>query len=118
ELRRASTAVALDSVRGVNRLVERLTDAGLDSVVALELLPWLREPSDVPIAMRSDITTTAAWLSDSAIAALNGAVGDYLHREASSLDLGMSLRYEDAYFDPATPPPGMPSKIAIFVHGL
>jgi triacylglycerol lipase len=118
ELRRASTSLALDSVRGVNRLVERLTDAGLDSVVALELLPWLQAPSVAPIEMRSDITGSSAWLSDSAIAALNGAVGDYLHREGNALDLGLSLRYRDAYLDPAASPPTMPPRIAVFVHGL
>src|SRR5690606_17173014 len=95
ELRRASTSLTLDSVRGINRLVQRLTDTGLDSELALQLLPWLREQPRLPIAMRSDIVGSAAWLSDAALGALNGAVGDYLHREASELDLGFVLRYRD-----------------------
>jgi pimeloyl-ACP methyl ester carboxylesterase len=118
ELRRASTALALDSVRGVNRAVEQLTDLGLDGALALRLLPWLQEPTSGPIAMRSDIFGTAPWLSDAAIGALNGAVGDYLHREGNALDLGLSLRYGNEYFDGSAPPPALPSRLALFVHGL
>lgn len=113
EVRRTSTSVALDSVRAVNRTLQRLTDAGLDAASALRL----EEPPPTPIAMRSDIVGSAPWLSDAAIGALNGAVGDYLQREGNALDLGFSLRYRDAYFDPAAPP-DLPSKLALFVHGL
>lgn len=122
ELRRASTSLALDSVRGVNRAVQRLTDVGLDSAVALRLLPWLREPPTAPIAMRSDVVGTAPWLSDGAIGVINGAVGDYLHREGNALDLGFALRYRDEYFDAESSPrslaTALPAKIAVFVHGL
>lgn len=122
ELRRASTSLTLDSVRGINRLVQRLTDTGLDSELALQLLPWLREQPRLPIAMRSDIVGSAAWLSDAALGALNGAVGDYLHREASELDLGFVLRYRDEYFDRARlasgSAPALPGRVAVFLHGL
>src|SRR5437868_2252192 len=66
---------AIAVVRGVNRVVERLTDAGIDVAMRERV-----EPTTIPIAMRSDIVKTKEWLADAALGALNGAVGDYLHR--------------------------------------
>jgi pimeloyl-ACP methyl ester carboxylesterase len=105
---------ALAVVRGVNRLVERLTDAGLDAATAASLLDRHAKPS-VPIATRSDVVGTGPWLADAAIGAINGAVGDYLHRGENALALGMSLRRDDAYL---TTPLAAGARIAVFVHGL
>jgi pimeloyl-ACP methyl ester carboxylesterase len=117
ELRGTATSVALGSVRGINRLVQRLTDAGLDSGTALRLLPFLAARPGPPIALRSDVVGDKHWLEDGALGLLNGAVGDYLHREDSELDMGFVLRSGDAYFvDEAPRVEG--DKVALFVHGL
>jgi pimeloyl-ACP methyl ester carboxylesterase len=110
ELRRVVTSLALDSVRGVSRSVQRLTEIGLDFAPAAA--------AAAPIAMRSDIVGTAPWLADASLGALNGAVGDYLHREKNELDLGFVLRSGDAYFDSEVPPLATKRKLAVFVHGL
>jgi triacylglycerol lipase len=118
ELRRATTSRALDSVRAVNRALQLLTDAGMDTAVAASLVPWLRASDGSPVPMRSDVVGTATWLSDGAAGLLNGVVGDYLHRERNGLDLGFSLRHDDGYLDieaPFTPPT---RRVVVFVHGL
>jgi pimeloyl-ACP methyl ester carboxylesterase len=114
EIRRASTSGVLGSVRLVNRTVERLLDAGLVDIDE-------RAPS--PIPMRSDAMGSGPWFVDSTIAALNGAVGDYLHRQTNELDLGMKLRHRDAYLalerDELAALITEPTpRCAIFVHGL
>jgi pimeloyl-ACP methyl ester carboxylesterase len=115
ELRRTSTARAFDAIRATNRLVERLTDAGLDAALAVHLLPFL-EKGDAPVPMRSDAIGSAAWISDAVIGALNGAVGDYLHREKNHLAIPFGLF-------PLPPQSGGRdgeglAKLAVFVHGL
>ena len=113
-VRRATTSIALGSVRAANGALRWLTDRGLDAASAL----GPEQPASTPITMRSDVVGSAEWLSDAALGALNGAVGDYLHRESNPLDLGFSLRYRDAYLDPAMPASDLPSRLAVFVHGL
>jgi pimeloyl-ACP methyl ester carboxylesterase len=54
-----------------------------------------------------------------ALAALNGAIGDALARDASALALVMTLRHRGADLDLDGPVvPGATGRIAIFVHGL
>src|SRR5262245_14509062 len=70
ELRRASTAGVLGSVRLVNHIVERLLDAGLDATAgSIDA----GDPSPVP--MRSDAFGSGPWWIDATVAALNGAIG-------------------------------------------
>jgi triacylglycerol lipase len=108
-----SSAVPLATIRSLNRLIEWSTDPIADLIA---LGPWLKEPRG-PIPMRSDLVGTEAWLADGAIAALNGAVGDYLHRQKNGLEIGFLLRHGDEYVSPETFVP--PSRrIAVFVHGL
>jgi pimeloyl-ACP methyl ester carboxylesterase len=64
------------------------------------------------------VAGTGPWLEDAALGALNGAIGDYLHREGNPLDLGFALRFGDAYFDAESPPIGAHRRVAVFVHGL
>lgn len=121
-LRRASTAGALGAIRTVNRAVEQLTDAGIDAAVAARLLAWAQAPAGSPVPMRSDVVGSGPWLSDAAIGALNGVVGDYLHREGNALDLGFSLRHGDDYIAVDAPGPAAfqprTRRLAVFVHGL
>jgi pimeloyl-ACP methyl ester carboxylesterase len=123
-LRRASTSRVLGSIRAVNRGVKYLTDAGIDAAVAARLLALASAPLPSPVPMRSDIVGAAAWLSDAAVGALNGVVGDYLHREENGLDLGFSLRHGEGYIALDSPlpialRPAPPTRrIAVFVHGL
>ena len=109
---RASLAITLGSVRGVNHAVRFITDAGLEPV-----LGRLAHEAE-PIEMRSDIAGTAAWISDAALGALNGAVGDYLQRSNNPLDLGLSLRFRDRYLDATSGTPELPARLAVYVHGL
>jgi pimeloyl-ACP methyl ester carboxylesterase len=72
------------------------------------------------IALRR--ATDAPSLADSprgalALAALNGAIGDALHLEASDLALAMTLRRRGADVDPDAPALGG-TRLAVFVHGL
>ena len=120
EVRVAATALSLGSVRTVNRAAQALTELGIDAATGLGLL---REGAPVePIALRSDIMGSRAWLSDAALGALNGAVGDRLHQSGSALDLGFSLRSGDTHFPvkSSEPPPfSWPGpRVAVFVHGV
>lgn len=123
-IRRASTARVLGSIRAVNRAVEGLIDAGLDAATAARLLAWANSPADTPVPMRSDVIGTGPWLSDAAIGALNGVVGDSLHRAQNGLALGFSLRHGEDYVDVdapgkiALPRAPKPRRLAVFVHGL
>jgi pimeloyl-ACP methyl ester carboxylesterase len=117
ELRRLATSGVLGSVRLGNRAVKAILAAGLD----VALPPAADE--DAPIPQRSDVTGSAAWWADATVAALNGAVGDYIHRQGNGLDMGMWLRHADRYLAPDAidiePGEGeLPSRLVVFVHGL
>jgi pimeloyl-ACP methyl ester carboxylesterase len=120
DLRRATTALNLDSIRAVNRAIERLTNAGLDAALVAQLLPLAETSGGAPVPMRSDAVGSAGWLSDAAIGALNGIVGDYLHQQGNGLDLGLSLRRGDALHpvDGPDAPEIASRSVAVFVHGL
>lgn len=116
-VRRVLTAGVLESVKGVNRVVEAVTDAGLDYAVRGE------PAEEVPVALRSDVAGSRNWLGDSALALLNAAVGDYLSQSGNQLDISMVFRIGDRYV-PLTEealaeamPEGRP-RVAFFVHGL
>jgi hypothetical protein len=129
DVQRAATALSLGPVRVVNRLVRTVTDVGLDVAEAQAERPV--PPARLsPIPMRSDITGTRPWLADATLAALNGAVGDYLHREGNALDMGFWLRHQDRYLSlreqpsptvaaPGELPPAPPGpRRVLLVHGL
>lgn len=114
-VRRVTTRGVLASIRAVNRLVEAVTDVGLD--VAERALP---PPAPSAVPMRSDVMRSARWVGDAALGLVNGAIGDHLGARDNGLDLGMSFRHGDAYLAPEAPLelPGATSSIALFVHGL
>lgn len=101
-VRHAAVGTVLGTVRAVNRGVEVVTDAGIRAVAPAST-------DEGPVILRSDALGTAPWVGDALIGAVNGVVGDHLHRRSNGLDLGMSLRFETA---------AATGRIAVFVHGL
>lgn len=115
-VRRVTTRGVLGTIRVVNRLVEALTDVGLDAAERA-----IEPPSVGAVPMRSDVMRSARWMGDAALGLVNGAVGDHLRARANGLDLGMSFRHGDAYLDLEGAPlamEGATPKVALFVHGL
>jgi pimeloyl-ACP methyl ester carboxylesterase len=111
-LRRLGTGATLASVRGVNRLVEALTDAVLDE------LPLPEVPS-APVPLRSDAIGSPAWVADAALGLLGGAVGDRLGPRHAGLDLGFRLRIGDRYVDEAPDAVHeLGRRVVVLVHGL
>jgi len=102
------TRGTLASIQAVNRLVEVLTDEAID-------LADLPAPDGPPIPQRSDITQTAAWVGDMALATVNAAIGDHLARAGNPLDLGFHLRHGDRYLGPDDM---LTEPLLVLVHGL
>jgi len=109
-VRRTLTDATLGSVRGVNRAVEALADMGLAAWVA-------DAPDPTPVALRSDVAGSPAWLEDSVLGVVNGVFGDRLRDRTAPLDLGFVLRHGDTYLPPVPSRSDTPA-IAVFVHGL
>lgn len=105
-VRRVITDGVLGTVRGVNRAVEALSDAGLAMVPDAEA---------APVPLRSDVVGTPAWLEDAALGVVNGVVGDRLGGSTAPLDLGFALRDGDAYT--LSPRDDRPD-VVVLVHGL
>ncbi|MFK7988905.1 MAG: esterase/lipase family protein [Sandaracinaceae bacterium] len=121
-LRRVATRGVLGSIKLVNRTVEAVTDAGLDLAEAT-VLADLEAPAVVP--MREDVTRSATWVSDAAMALVNAAVGDHLEARGNGLGIEMQLRVGDRYAAPdvesirnALADTDASPKLAVFVHGL
>ena len=119
DVRRLATEGVLASIRVVNRAVEIVTDAGIDLATRSA-----ESPPEAPlVAMRSDVMKSWPWLGDAALGVVNGAVGDTLHARDNGLDLGMRLRFRDAFL-PEDPGElrdalaGVGPRVALFVHGL
>jgi len=71
------------------------------------------------VSMRSDAVGTAGWAADALVGAVNGVVGDHLHRRDNALGLRLSLRHGDRELTPdryADLP--RTRRVAVFVHGL
>jgi triacylglycerol lipase len=114
EIRRLGTTGALRGARLANRALETILGMGLDAAgVGVG-----DAESDKPLPLRSDAAGSAAWWADATLGALNGAVGDHIHRQGNGLDLGMALRLRDRYLAPDAPIDEPSPKIALFVHGL
>lgn len=122
EVRRVSTSTVLGTIKGLNRVVETVSNYGLDRALADKA-----EPGEMKaVAMRSDAPGGLPWAGDAALALVNAAVGDHLHGKANDLDLGMTFRVGDRYVPLTTGAPypredGGPEpspKVVLFVHGL
>ncbi len=105
------------AVKGVNRAVEAVTEAGLDR--AMRDRPAAPE---APVPLRSDATGSAPWLGDAALAVVNAAVGDYLHDADNGLSLGMHLRAGDTFLPLdeeglAAALPDATGRVVVLVHG-
>lgn len=113
-VRKVLTEGVLASVKFTNRVVEQVTDFGLDRV-----LPD-GPGAEPPMPLRSDGIGSMAWMVDAAVGVVNGVVGDHLSFRVNGLDLGMALRGDDGWIEPDGT--GIPSnagpKIVVLVHGL
>lgn len=114
-VRKLATDGVLGTVKGVNRLVEAASDVLLDAGLGT---PSSSEP-DTPVVMRSDAVGTPGWIGDALVGAVNGVVGDHLHRRDNALGLGLSLRHGDRELTPGRVA-DLPRtrRVAVFVHGL
>jgi len=102
-----STRGTLATTKAVNRLVALLADTALDAATPVV-------PDTPPVPLRSDVTSTQAWIADAALGALNGSVGDHLAATGNALDLGMQLRRGDAYLTTEE----VDGAVLVMVHGL
>lgn len=120
EMLRFALATGHGNVRLVSRLASTLLSGAHHlAEPALKGLPLHREP----IAIRSDIVGSPAWLWDSFIGSINGMVGDHLSATDNPLATPMSLRRGNTRLDFSVPaPPGapeiQPQRLCVFVHGL
>ena len=111
-VRALATAGVLGTIKVVNRVVEQITDLGLDLADRGDGAP------EAPLPLRSDIQGTAAWVADAAIGAANGVVGDHIARRGNGLDLVMRLRSLDGWIADQGAPADATGRIAVLVHGL
>lgn len=118
QVRRLSSMGVYATIHGVNRTVDQLGDAGLD---ALERV----RPSEAgaPVPLRSDAKGSWPWVSDAALGAVNGVIGDYLSSRGNGLDLGLSFRRGGHLLDldgegPLDGVGEVGSELVVFVHGL
>lgn len=126
-VRQLSTLGVIQTIKVVNRAVQKVSDAGLDLVEQLSpssagSAQSTSEASPV-VSMRSDVVKTSGWVADAALGLVNAIVGDHLHREGNELDLGMSFRIGDSYVEFSKDAcsvilPNPSPKVALFVHGL
>ena len=113
-LRRELTTGVLKTIKGVNHLVEGLTNVGIDVLV-----PDVT-PVHTVLPLRADVIGTAAWVGDAALGMVNGVVGDFLVERQNGLDLGMALRSLDAWIeeDGSGIPADATPRLVLLVHGL
>jgi triacylglycerol lipase len=111
-VRRVFTRGVHATIKGVNRAVERVSDAGIDAAYGDDATP------EAPLPLRSDVIGTAAWVADALIGATNGVVGDHLERRGNGLDLGMALRGIDGWLAPGAAPADAGPRVVVLVHGL
>ncbi len=116
EARRMSTSSVLNIIRGVHNLVETATEATLDAA-----LPDRGTSPSEALPLRSDLVGSMAWVGDAALGAINGVIGDHLHRQKNGLSVDMQIRRLDRALEVGTLEQsldGVSDKIAVFVHGL
>lgn len=109
-IRALGTKTVLSQIKWTNRIVERVTDYGLEQIEFDE------QQSD-PVPLRSDSAGTKSWWAENAVAALNASVGDYLQREQNPLDLQLRLRTSTRFLDEPQSD-WNPKRVALYVHGL
>ncbi len=122
-VRRSTLDAILGTVRGVNRTVEAISDAGLDAVERAMASSGDRGERQTALPLRSDLMGSWSWLGDAGLGLVNGTVGSYLHGYDNGLDLGMEIRFEDDYLprDPtklAAALRGARARLVVLIHGL
>ena len=113
-LRREISSGVFHTIKGVNHLVEGLTDAGFNA------LSPDATPKHTVLPLRADVIGTAAWVGDAALGMVNGVVGDFLVARHNGLDLGMAIRGQEAWIeeDGTGIPADASPRIVLLVHGL
>ncbi len=114
DLRQAGTSGVLSSIRLVNRVVERVTDAALD------LAPQAPAPAEAP-PLTEGALWSASGAADQLVGLLNGAVGDHLEGRGIGFDQGMRLRIGSRWIDPDTDLADLTDlrpRLLVLVHGL
>jgi pimeloyl-ACP methyl ester carboxylesterase len=116
-VRALGTGAVLDTVRAVNRAVEKVTDAALDLAPLPEPAEESARTIDEPTLM------TPGGAADQLVGMLNGAVGDHLARRGNGLDMGLRLRHGDRWLEGGAEAieeavPDATGHLAVFVHGL
>lgn len=143
-IRRVTTRGVLGSIKVVNRLVEAVSNVGLDVAFGTN------EPGSAhrriesgdgaqggvkltrAVALRSDLMLSPDVVNDAAIGLANGTIGDQLFAKRNGLDMGLVLRVRDYYVDPddtaaftasvrealTRDPRPAGARVAIFAHGL
>lgn len=111
-LHRGGTDAVLGTVRGVNRIVEGITDAALD------LVPQTDGPEPA-LPLDEGTLRSGAGAADQLLGVLNGAVGDHLAQTGNGLSLALRLRHgPDWLTDEAPAPAEATGHVAVLVHGL
>jgi pimeloyl-ACP methyl ester carboxylesterase len=115
-LRMGATRGVLNTISGVNRAVEVITDAAIDKLAP----PAQPNTERRALPLRDDVAGDGPWWNDALVGALNGAVGDHLARRRNPLGAPMCLRIDDLYHSAATAPCAFDElrDIVVFVHGL
>jgi triacylglycerol lipase len=117
-----NSTVVYESIRIVNRGVQKILDLG--AKVAVAAIPVeKREQAGLATPMRSDAKGSPSWVVDHAESALNALYGDYLGKKQNALDLGMSFRNQGHILPLARETlkekfPDGSAKVCVFVHGL
>jgi pimeloyl-ACP methyl ester carboxylesterase len=116
-IHRVGSRVVYATIRGVGRGIDVVTEVPFQAALERESPPDQGPPLD------SDAMGSAAWLADSAQAALTGFFGDRLEQRKNPLAVGMSLRHEGQQIPP-TPErlreafPEATDRLVVMIHGL
>jgi pimeloyl-ACP methyl ester carboxylesterase len=117
-----NAAVVYESIRIVNRGVQKILDLGAKAAAAAISVEKM-EQAGLATPMRSDAKGSPSWVADHAESALNALFGDYLANKQNALDLGMSFRHHGHILPLAREIlkeqfPAGGGKVCVFVHGL
>jgi pimeloyl-ACP methyl ester carboxylesterase len=112
-----------ESIRAVNGITRFTVNAVSDVAEAGLYQSFGSAGPELATPIRSTAAGTASWYVDYLQSSINGFWGDYLSRQRSRLDLGMTLRHHGRHltvspeaFAVAFSNPT--SKVCVFVHGL
>jgi pimeloyl-ACP methyl ester carboxylesterase len=120
-LHRLGMRLVYATIRGVGRGIDVATELPLRA--ALERSGPDPAPAAGAVPLDSDAFGSAAWVADSAQAALTGFFGDRLAQRGNPLAEAMSLRHQGRAIDPTLASlqqafPQATGRLVILIHGL